>query len=563
MNMANQKLDSLAVQEIRAAVSGLKGKPLTDRIHSLAARFGVSIKAVYAVTDDLRPRRKARADKGERRADLLAHDGLALAAELVATRNVDPDHAIEVAELNGHEIPVSLETFRKYLREHGLNKQQRRNPVRAHRRWEASEPCEIFQFDISAVKERWFDLTTRRILKVSAKDVNENHPNTNPDRVNLWKFTLIDDYSRRRFVRFYAVSKPTSIEVIDFLLAAFRRLGVPQTLYTDNDAIIVSKRMQRAEGILDRSFEASGGFRLLQHAPYNAQATGKVERSHQVIEKFEKLIGIKFQTPTLDALNHFCEQVCEALDWKASAATGEKPMLRWRASNTAMRVPPPEVLDWAFKCEEFECRLNADLTIRCKGASWQVPRKRPFVDWITQKVCLIWPAGDSKVFYLIGLDGIDYEIEKKPATADPAGEFKQPAESTRQRSLKRLQERAKARQAQHKQDGSELLVPGFDAPFKQNAEPRPAVLPKQIVEMPVEKLAEVVPGAASARFLKFWPALRLLVDEGALTTSDEDKAWLRQVFNGREDVADQEIRAAVNARTASDATNVVRFERRA
>lgn len=563
--MANQKLDSLAVQEIRAAVSGLKGKPLTDRIRALAARFGVSVKAVYAVTEDLRPRRKARADKGARRADLLEHDGLALAAELVATRNVDPDHAIEVAELNGHEIPVSIETFQKYLREHGLSKKQRRNQVRAHRRWEAAEPCDIFQFDISAVKERWFDLTTRKILKVSAKDVNENHPNTNPERVNLWKFTLIDDYSRRRFFRFYAVPKPTSIEVIDFLLAAFRRLGVPKTLYTDNDAIIVSKRMQRAEGILNRSFEETGGFRLLQHAPYNAQATGKVERSHQVMEKFEKLIGIKYQTPTLAALNSFCEQVCQTLDWKTSAATGEKPMLRWRASNTAMRVPPPAVLDWAFKCEEFEVRLNADLTIRCKGASWQAPRKRPFVDWINQKVTLIWPYGEAKVFYLIGLDGIDYEIEKRAATADPAGEFKQPAESTRQRSMKRLQERAKTRKEQFNQDGRELLVPGFDAPFKQNEEQRPAVLPKQIVEIPVDKLAEIVPVAASARFLTFWPALRLLIDEGALSTSDDDKAWLRGVFNGRDEVADHEIRAAVNARAvaADQSTNVVRFERRA
>lgn len=566
-DMPENKLDSLAIHEIRSAVAGLKGKVLSATAKNLSVRFNVSVQTIYRVTEDVRARRKTRADKGKRHASLTEHSGLALAAEVVATRNVDPDHALEVARLNGHEIPVALGTFQRYLREHGLNKASRKASLRAHRRWEAQEPCELFQFDISGVKERWFDLATRRILKVTELEVSKNHPNTKPDRVPLWKFTLIDDYSRRRYFRFYPINKPTSIEVIDFLLHAFRKLGVPLTLYSDNDQVIISKRMRRAETILDKAFEESGGFKLQQHLPGNPQATGKVERSHQVIEKFEKLIGLKFQTPSIESLNEFSEQVCDAMDWKEHSATGAKPMLRWRATNTAMRVPPPEVLDSAFKCEEFTRRLNEDVTFSYKGKTYQLPRKRPFVDWITQMLTFVWPAGEADWFVVIGLDGVEYEITRTNATADAAGEFKQTAENTRQRTMKLLQDRAKQRKEEFKQTGDELLVPGFDAPFEVNTEERPAVMPKKVQELPVERLAEIAPGAVAPsiceQYLKFWPAFRALVDEGALTTEEADKDWLRSVFNGRDEIADTEIRAALKARDAALPTKVLMFEKRA
>jgi len=561
--MPHYNLDQIAQTEIRAALTGLKGKALADAAKRFAQAHDVSVQTIYRVTADLRPQRKTRADKGKRRADLLNHPGLALAAEVVATRNVDPDHALEVAKVNGHEVPVAVGTFRRYLAEHGVSKRHRKASVRAFRRWEAKEPCEIFQFDISGVKERWFDLTTRKILHVSSKDVNENHPNKNPNRVKVWKFTLIDDFSRRRFFRFYPIEKPTSVEVIDFLLHAFRKFGVPKTLYTDNDVIIVSKRMRRAEAILNKAFDGSGGFRLLQHTAHNAQATGKVERSHQVIEKFEKLIGLKFQTPTIEALNEFCAQVCDALDWTAHSTTGEKPMLRWQSQNLALRMPPHETLDAAFKCEEFTRKLNADVTISYKGASYQLPRKRPFVDWIGRTLTLVWPAGDADWFTVIGLDGVEYEISRATASADAAGEFKQTEETTRQRTMKVLSERAAERKAEHKATGTELIVPGFDVPFEENTQQHPAMMPKRVIEMPLEHLPAAQTGDV-VKYLTFWPAFRALVEEGALANEDTDKAFLRAVFAGRDEITDAEIRTALQARSAAQpVTNVVAFRKRA
>ena len=560
--MPHYNLDSLKQEEIRTALTGLKGKALADAARRFSTLYNISIQTIYRITEDLRPQRKTRTDKGKRRADLLNHPGLALAAELVVTRNLDPDLALETAKANGHEIPVSLGTTQRYLREHGISRRQRNQNVRAFRRWEAKAPCEIFQFDISGVKERWFDLTTRKILHVSSKDVNDNHPNRNPNRVKVWKFTLIDDFSRRRFFRFYPISKPTSIEVIDFLLDAFRAMGVPKTLYTDNDVIIISKRMRRAEAILQKAFEESGGFRLLQHTAHNAQATGKVERSHQVIEKFEKLIGVKFRTPTIEALNDFCAQVCEALDWQAHSTTGEKPMLRWQSQNIALRMPPSETLDAAFKCEEFTRKLNADVTISYKVESYQLPRKRPFVDWIGQTLTIIWPAGEADWFTVIGVDGVEYEISRTTASADAAGEFKQAEETTRQQTMKLLGERAKERKDAYKELGEELIVPGFDVPLESNEQQRPTMMPKPTIPMPLEHLPAAQTDAVT-KYLTFWPAFRALVDEGALENDTADKEFLRAVFNGRDEITDTEIRAALQTRSAAQpTTNVVSLFRK-
>lgn len=556
-----KELDLMAIDEVRAAVTGLKGQPLTERIAQLATHYGVSVSSIYRVTQATRAPRKPRADKGKRKADLLRHPGLSLAAQLVTTKNFDPDIALETARANGHETPVSLESFQRYLREHNVNKKARKTTVRAHRRWEADAPCDIFQFDISGVKERWFDLTTRRLLYVSDADVNDNHPNRKPNRVRVWKFTLIDDFSRRRFVRFYAIDKPTSIEVIDYLLQAFRAFSVPKVLYTDNDVIIISKRMKRAADILDKAFAESGGFKLQQHAPHNAQATGKVERSHQLIEKFEKLIGALSTTPTIEALNDFADQINTKLDWQRHRTTGEVPMIRWRSNTTALRVPPSAVLDAAFKAEEFTRKLSADLTLSYNGAVYQLPRKTPFVDWIGETLTVVWPAGDADWFVVVGKAGVDYEISRTIAGVDAAGDYKTVPDSKRQTTLKTLRTQAKERLAEAKANGTELIVPGFDVAFESAAEQRPAMFPQATDVMTMERLDLAAPGAVqpsaqpSGRWLNYWQAVTFLVDEGAFdsesATFAADKLWLKTLFSTQEEIAENEIRAALAGRGAA------------
>src|SRR5204862_2709252 len=178
-----------------------------------------------------------------------------------------------------------------------------------------------------------------------------------------------DDYSRYRFVRFIDCLKADSAIVIDFLLAGFREMGIPKVLYTDNDAVILSKQMRRAASILDRAFAESGGFKLEQHLAGNPQATGKVEVGHKIFEKFEKLIGVKYETPSLESLNEFTKAVCDLYNHTPHRETGIQPWIRFRSGHQAIRVPPKdsELLNDAFKADEFQVSIRADLTISFQG----------------------------------------------------------------------------------------------------------------------------------------------------------------------------------------------------
>jgi hypothetical protein len=125
--MTNQVLGQLAIEEIREAMRGLCGPVAKYEAEHIAAFYNISISRVYDITRDLRPRRKRRADEGNRAADLLENEGLRFAAELVALKKVDAKFALERARTEGYAIPVSLGTFRRYLREHQISRSQLRS----------------------------------------------------------------------------------------------------------------------------------------------------------------------------------------------------------------------------------------------------------------------------------------------------------------------------------------------------------------------------------------------------------------------------------------------------
>lgn len=565
--MPKSSLGSLATQEIRSALAELKGSRLKAEVTRLAAHYSCSESRIYEVTRDVRSRRKQRADKGRRRADLVAHDGLRHAAELVVVHKLDPDLAIETVRLNGGEIPVSQATFQRYLRERGLSRKQRASNVRPFRRFEADAPGAMYQFDISGVKTRWFDLKTRRLLYVPETEVSKNHPNKVLTRVPLWKFTLVDDHSRYHFIRFIPCPKPNSVHVIEFLLNAFREMGVPLALYTDNDAIIVSRSMKRAASILDRAFESSGGFKLQQHLPGNPQATGKVERAHQQIEKWEKLFSQFSEPPTLAEVDQLARGICDRVNWKVHRTTGEQPMLRFRSTFAVMRVPPPALLDSAFKAREFEVKINADLTVSFNGARYQLPRgaQFPFRNWHGERVTVVH-APDADYFVLLGLDGNEYEIEMKAATADTAGEHKGVAESEAQRTVKALKasdaERRKARTARPR-------LPLVDT--TDDASQRPAMMPRRQEELKEELLADLARGAVApsrsvGRLVTYVRAVEQFQREGLLPTplSPSDAKWLKVVFGAHEQRLDSELRAEIEAHHAAQERGAVaQIQRRA
>lgn len=90
-------------------------------------------------------------------------------------------------------------------------------------------------------------------------------------------------------------------------------------------------------------------------------------------------------------------------------------------------------------------------------------------------------------------------------------------------------------------------------------------MPKRRDVLDAGRLAAAVPGVVppsyGGRLIKLWDALLLFIDEGLLTNSDADKAWLKLIFRGREMMSDTELRAEIAARTSS--SNVAEMQRRA
>jgi hypothetical protein len=404
----------------------------------------------------------------------------------------------------------------------------------------------MFQLDISGSKERWFDLETRKILSVSSLEVSKNHDNDKPSRVRIWRFSLLDDHSRRSFVRYFGVDKPNGSHVIEFLMEAYNELGVPQLLYTDNDAIIKFGRNARFTKIVARILRDEGGYEVLHHLPGNARATGKVENSHKRVEQTERFIGLflaEGRALDLDQLNAFADEMNAAYNNRVHRTTLQTPLERWQATRSVVRKVPFELLRDALLADEFEAKIRGDVTVSHKGKVYQLPTSgdMPFRNWTGQKVTLIAPDS-ADFFFVIGLDGVEYEIARTLAAPQEAGEYSRAADSAATRNRRVLKAHAKdmaktARDA-NKTAAQPEPIAYFDT---RRAEPATNVtaFPKAEINIAPAQVAEAAPVTAAAyqgRLLGYWEALAFCQDEGefASPATRDEKAWLETLCNGRE-----------------------------
>lgn len=465
--MSNRVLGKLAVDDIEKSIGRCTNRSqISDEAERLAKFYNVSKSRIYEMTKHLRPVQKTRADKGKRTADLMKDEGLKIAASLVVQYNIDPSEALRTAKLRGYTIPVELATFVRYLNQHGLNRKNRRSNRTNFRRFEAAAPGDVFQFDISGSKERWYDTKTRRIVQVSSLEVSKNHENENKNRVRVWRFLLVDDHSRRRFLRFVPCDKPNSSHVVAFLMEAYEEMGVPKILYTDNDAIIKFGRNKRSAQILDKALTNSGGYKLEQHKAGNSRATGKVENGHQYVEKIEKLLGLLLaegRIIEIDVLERFARQMEREYNNRVHRTTGETPMNRWNAQRHLVRTVDAKVLKSAFLVDEFDVIIAGDLTFRHKGICYQLPTDQLFQNLVARqssknKVKIIFPD-HADFFTLVDFDQNEYDIEKREAAPDVMGEFKSTPDDVAERTRKELKAFAKDNAKIEKQANKQGFLP--------------------------------------------------------------------------------------------------------
>ena len=568
----NVKLGNLAKQEIRDAIGRCTNRnQISAEADRLAALYQISKDRIYTITKDLRPKQKSRADKGKRIADMMQDEGLRFAASLVVTYNIDPAEALLTAKERGHTIPVEHATFVRYMNEHGLNRKNRLSKRKNFRRFEAAAPGDVFQFDISGAKERWFDTKLRKIVKVSELEVSKNHDNENPDRVRIWRFVLTDDHSRRRFIRFVGVDKPNSSHVVEFLMQAYEEMGVPKVLYTDNDTIIKNGRNKRASMILDKALENCGGYKLEQHLPGNSRATGKVEVAHKWVEKIEKLLGLflaEGRSLTMEIMNRFAVQIQSDYNERTHRETGQKPMDRWNAQRHTIRTVDANVLKSAFLVDEFNVIISGDLTFRHKGVTYQLPTDQQFQNIVarqskTNKITIIFPDV-ADFFTLVDFDGTEFDIIKVEAAPDVMGEFKSTpddvAERTRKELTKFAKDNAKLEKEANKSGFLPKPIPFIDTEFevpKTNIAtfPKPTVnVTSQILDtLPTPH--KIAADGYAGQLISWYESVKIFRED--FDSMSDCKSFLDSVFPSREEeLPEAQIRQAIAGLSAAPPTKL-------
>jgi hypothetical protein len=84
---------------------------------------------------------------------------------------------------------------------------------------------------------------------------------------------------------------------------------------------------------------------------------------------------------------------------------------------------------------------------------------------------------------------------------------------------------------------------------------RPTMMPRREVSPSLAEWANTAPGIAAAigeQMFTYFAAAELLQQEETLSNplTLPEKHWLETLFNGREQIAESELRAAVSARTS-------------
>lgn len=171
-------------------------------------------------------------------------------------------------------------------------------------------------------------------------------PNRSLKQVYL--VTFIDDATR--FVlhgAFYPSLDQMIVE--DCFRAAIQKYGVPEKAYFDNGKQYSNKWMKRTCSKL--------GIRLLYAKPYSPEATGKVEKFNQTVDKF--LAEAELEKPkTLDHLNELFQiWLSECYQNKAHTALKNKqsPETAYRSDKQPIRFVTSEALTNAFL--HFETRV--------------------------------------------------------------------------------------------------------------------------------------------------------------------------------------------------------------
>jgi transposase InsO family protein len=174
--------------------------------------------------------------------------------------------AVHLHRQTGHA--PALSTIHKILRRRGfITAQPRKRPRSSYIRFEAEQPNECWQADITHWQLAGPDTTAA--------------PGAQIEILNI-----LDDHSRKALI---CTARPvfTAVAVRDCFRDAFAAHGLPAAVLTDNGMVFTARHATGPGGRTALQTElATLGVVFKNSRPYHPQTCGKVERFHQTLKKW-------------------------------------------------------------------------------------------------------------------------------------------------------------------------------------------------------------------------------------------------------------------------------------
>jgi len=390
------------IRIIQQELVGKIGREAKRIAQKLALDFNCDTSRIYHHSRDVRPRRKQRTDAGAMRA-IKPHIFDALTWYTV-NADLSAPHLSDIAAGN-HLGKVNAGTYNRQLRKRGIDRKRNQQDLKPYQSFEAPEPNILHQMD-STVSQQFFLDDDGSVGYEPAMLHNKNKPGNKKPRLTL--IGLVDDHSRCRFARF--VLGNHTFAWMTFLYEAWRRkddptgfpfYGMPKILYSDNDSVIKSKKLKQAMELL--------GVKVISHAVGNSRAKGKVEVSFKILQEFEKITLIK-KWSSLAQANADLFDFLYALNGRKHSVTGQIPFERWLAIQPArlLDVPDDEIFRILHR-EPITRVLQKNLVVSIDGKQWQLPYRKPFVNFIDSKIEIYRAPNEIEKIYLV-LDNKEYQV---------------------------------------------------------------------------------------------------------------------------------------------------------
>jgi len=531
------KLGKGALEALQSGAVGLSGGEIKSFVKEMASTLECSRAYVYKLIDGLHlVRRKTRADERTNKNNILPEQWKKLLG-MTITYDLPAFHAIEEAESRGI-IPagaISPALYNRRLKTGNMTRARAKIDTKPVRRFEKSKPNATHQFDTTKLEELFVDADDVVTWAPKRKKLNSRGEKA----PSLWLYSIVDDYSRAKFAYIYKFEH--QFNHLDFLFRAWSKkddprrfpfYGIPKSIYMDLGSVNHAKKILA-------SFDKLGVFVVptvpSSLEPHGSRKRGKVERVFQDYDVFVRRLRLDLPLK-LGEVQARLESFVIMLNNRWHRGIKTTPFARWMQIATPKETPAEELYR-LLHYDNTTRIIDGELRFTLDGHVYQLPARRPYVDWIKLKVDVHWIKGQyEKVNVVRGYDEVEVN---ELADLIPLSINRTPIEQT---SLQIKRE--------------EILGLDYSSPGKGEAA-RVSFMDKQGEPFDGEKISEKTvqtdqgatrPSFAPERYLSYVTAVRQLQADGFLSRplSDPDQAWIKGLFNGRDQIPETEFNQAVN-----------------